>query len=145
MLNRQMQVRGSGTGAPVIFRVPTGDVFNVPPVKSKSPLPDRVYTPVAVGNGRPSRARVRAPSGGAKTPTPQGGCKDDVPPLLNMKQPDGTPVVWPVRSLIIVQVCVPSVTVNGVNAGLSPSSTKLGTVKENEKASIPPAAPIWKS
>src|SRR5260370_33423337 len=121
MLNRPMLVRGSDTGAPVISRVPTGDVCNVPcpPAKSKRPLPDRVDTPVAVGNGTPTaRVRARAPSGGAKTPTPQGGCKEEVPPLLNMKQPDGTPAVWPVRSLIIVHLCVPSVTVNGSNAGL---------------------------
>ena len=62
-----------------------------------------------------------------------------------MKQPTGTPDVLPVRSLIIVHVWVPSVTVDGANAGLSPSPTKLGTVKENEKASIPPAASILKS
>src|ERR1700733_3397241 len=107
MPNKAMLVRGSGTAVPVISRVPTGDVSNAPcaPVKSKRPLPDKVYSPVAVGNGTPgSRARESAPSGGAKMPISQRGCKEEVPPLSNAKQPVGVPDVRLVRSLIMVHV-----------------------------------------
>lgn len=62
----------------------------------------------------------------------------DVP---NMKQPP-TPGVLDARSKTKVHVVVPSVIVKGVNAGVPPLATKVGTVKENENALIPPVAPM---
>jgi hypothetical protein len=69
MLNRPMLVRGSGTA--VTSSVPTGEVVNVPPGRSKRPLPDSAYTPVSVGNGI-ARVRVKASSGGANDAYPTG-------------------------------------------------------------------------
>jgi hypothetical protein len=42
------------------------------------------------------------------------------------------------ESLVIVQLLVPSVRVNGVKVGEEPAVTKAGSMKENEKLSMGP-------
>jgi hypothetical protein len=126
---------GSGTAVASIVRVAVNCVTVGTPERKKGPTPLRLYTPSAVGNA-PGRSRKKAPPAGGKVVTSQKGSGPnelEPPPVPNMKQPTGGELT--VRSLTIVHVLVPSVTLNGVNAGVSPEPTKLGTVKEKENES----------